>query len=125
MKNKDLKNKAEGDNVPSKQDEIAERRDQAFPGYPTYPASEDIMNQEEREELNIEEVTGSKKINNELARELGDSSADYEEENDLDVPGSELDDADEFNGDEDEENNYYSLGGDRHEDLEETNDDDI
>jgi hypothetical protein len=38
---------------------------------------------------------------------------------DLDIPGSELDDADEEIGEEDEENNYYSLGGDNHEDLEE------
>ena len=37
----------------------------------------------------------------------------------LDVPGAELDDADEKIGEEDEENNYYSLGGDRHDDLEE------
>jgi hypothetical protein len=33
---------------------------------------------------------------------------------DLDVPSAEL-------GDEDEENNYYSLGGDNHDDLEEDN----
>ena len=38
---------------------------------------------------------------------------------DLDVPGAELDDAAEDIGAEDEENNYYSLGGDRHENLEE------
>jgi len=38
---------------------------------------------------------------------------------DLDVPGSELDDAEENIGEEDEENNPYSIGGDRHEDLEE------
>jgi hypothetical protein len=37
----------------------------------------------------------------------------------LDVPGAELDDADEQIGEEDEENNYYSLGGDDHNDLEE------
>jgi hypothetical protein len=37
----------------------------------------------------------------------------------LDVPGSELDDAQEEVGSEDEENNSYSIGGDRHEDLEE------
>ena len=42
-----------------------------------------------------------------------------EEDIDLDIPGSELDDKDEALGEEDEENNYYSLGGDRHEDLEE------
>ncbi|HEU5145660.1 MAG TPA: hypothetical protein VFT90_03060 [Chryseosolibacter sp.] len=35
---------------------------------------------------------------------------------DLDVPGSELDDGNEEIGSEDEENNNYSLGGDRHED---------
>ncbi|MFZ6008896.1 MAG: hypothetical protein ACOYXT_01005, partial [Bacteroidota bacterium] len=37
---------------------------------------------------------------------------------DLDVPGAELDDLNELIGSEDEENNPYSLGGDRHEDLE-------
>lgn len=35
---------------------------------------------------------------------------------DLDVPGSELDDENEAIGSEDEENNSYSLGGDAHED---------
>jgi hypothetical protein len=44
---------------------------------------------------------------------------DVPNEDDLDVPGSDLDDADEELGEEDEENNYYSLGGDRHENLEE------
>jgi hypothetical protein len=38
---------------------------------------------------------------------------------DLDIPGSELDDAEEDVGSEDEENNSYSLGGDDHNDLEE------
>jgi hypothetical protein len=38
---------------------------------------------------------------------------------DLDVPGSELDDESEEIGSEDEENNYYSLGGDDKENLEE------
>ncbi len=37
---------------------------------------------------------------------------------DLDVPGRELDDAQERSGSEDEENNHYSLGSDRNEDLE-------
>ena len=37
----------------------------------------------------------------------------------LDVPGSEEDDANEKIGEEDEENNYYSLGGDAHDNLEE------
>jgi hypothetical protein len=39
---------------------------------------------------------------------------------DLDVPGSELDDESETVGSEDEENNSYSLGGDDHNDLEES-----
>jgi len=38
---------------------------------------------------------------------------------DLDIPGAELDDSNEAIGEEDEENNYYSLGGDNHDDLEE------
>jgi hypothetical protein len=38
---------------------------------------------------------------------------------DLDVPGSELDDDSESIGTEDEENNNYSLGSDKHEDLDE------
>jgi hypothetical protein len=38
---------------------------------------------------------------------------------DLDVPGSELDDELEEIGSEDEENNYYSLGSDDHNDLDE------
>jgi hypothetical protein len=38
---------------------------------------------------------------------------------DLDAPGAEIDDANEEIGEEDEENNYYSLGGDNHDDLEE------
>jgi hypothetical protein len=38
---------------------------------------------------------------------------------DLDVPGGDADDTNEAVGEEDEENNYYSLGGDAHENLEE------
>jgi hypothetical protein len=37
----------------------------------------------------------------------------------LDVPGSEADDVMERTGSEDEENNYYSIGGDNHDALEE------
>lgn len=42
---------------------------------------------------------------------------------DLDVPGSEADDEAESIGSEDEENNSYSLGGDRHEDAQDENPD--
>ena len=46
---------------------------------------------------------------------------DVNTDEDLDIPGSDLDDSNEEIGEEDEENNYYSLGGERHEDLEEDN----
>ena len=123
MKNKDVKNGPAENKNPESQDNIEEIRDKAFPGYPAYPASEDIMNKEDREELDVEKVTSSARINNEIAREEGEDPADYDEG--LDVPGAELDDDVESVGEEDEENNYYSLGGDRHEDLDEINEDDI
>jgi hypothetical protein len=96
--------------------------DEKFPGYPSHPASEDITYQGEQEDLDVERVTRSSKINNELSRESSVDPADFDEG--LDVPGAELDDDNEMIGEEDEENNYYSLGGDRHEDLEEDNDTD-
>ncbi|MEI9943334.1 MAG: hypothetical protein WDN26_03865 [Chitinophagaceae bacterium] len=83
--------------------------DEKFPGYPQYPASEDIYNKEEKEPLKEDE---------EFAKEE-QKKQDKIAGNDLDVPGSELDDKDEDIGEEDEENNYYSLGGDNHENLEE------
>jgi hypothetical protein len=131
-----------------------------FPGYPQYPASEDIMNKSgvEKVVLNDEvnmalqdkkiakkspvvKKSGKKKSNDvtqgelkligddELNNDMGDDEelkkrvypVDMSGE-DLDVPGSELDDANEDIGEEDEENNSYSIGGDRHEDLEEDKD---
>lgn len=56
------------------------------------------------------------------------SQLDFKKEiskEELNVPGAELDDEQEMIGSEDEENNYYSLGGDNHDDLEETNDEGI
>jgi hypothetical protein len=41
--------------------------------------------------------------------------------NDLDVPGADEDDEDELIGEEDEENNDYSLGGDNHDEIPEDN----
>jgi hypothetical protein len=43
-------------------------------------------------------------------------------DSDLDIPGADLDDDIEFIGSEDEENNYYSLGGDKSDDLEASSD---
>jgi hypothetical protein len=112
MKNKNLKT--------DKELSSAKENEEEFPGYPAYPASEDIMNQEEEEDLDVEKITGSSRLNNEIAREKGVDPADFDES--LDIPGAELDDNEEAIGEEDEENNFYSLGGERHEDLEENND---
>ena len=127
-----------------------------FPGYPLYPANEDIMNQGQRVEADLEnantahiiatdDVLGMKtkktkafkdsEVTKEDLEALGpkDLSMDMGDDedlkhrvypvnfssSDLDIPASELDDAAEAIGSEDEENNSYSLGGDNHEDLEE------
>jgi hypothetical protein len=79
-----------------------------LPGYPVYPESEDIYNNFlEEKDINPEEILSMKDIKYEFP---GDH---------LDIPGSELDDAMENIGSEDEENNYYSLGGDDHDNLDE------
>ena len=177
-----------------------EHIDEDFPGYPHYPAKDDIMNPQnhtERVEAGVENLThdqlqenGKKKVmptpqgqttndTAELEDEkenkddlgivmgteadvteedlmiLGDKDRDFDMDedeeifsdgsasafgateetvgdldsqdlrseldrtgDDLDVPGSEDDDADEDLGEEDEENNYYSLGGDRKDNIE-------
>ncbi len=92
------------------------------PGYPLYPADEDIYNQSQKEEnINPEEISVLKDTG-EKDRVGTDNELDFDDDisgDDLDVPGSELDDEQESIGNEDEENNYYSLGGDNHNDLEE------
>ena len=114
---KNNQNKPEKKDLPQapSMKEQEEKRDKTFPGYPTYPASEDIMNQGEQEDLDVENVTRNVQLNNELAKNKEDLP---EEERKLDIPGAELDNEGEDIGEEDEENNFYSLGGDRHEDLE-------
>jgi hypothetical protein len=74
----------------------------------SYPPEEDIFRKSTRK-VNIEPEDPVLKI-------MGDHNRN---EGELDVPGSELDDADEAIGSEDEENNYYSLGGDIHDELDE------
>jgi len=96
--------------------------DKAFPGYPIYPPSEDIYNKS-REVVDIApENFAEIKEPNEPSQ--GPNERDFDTDmdgSDLDVPGAELDDEQENIGSEDEENNYYSLGGDNHNDLEEDN----
>lgn len=83
---------------PGRKDKNVPASDQV-PGYPAYPASEDVYSKEKKEHYD----------------ETEDSSLDAG----LDVPGSELDDANELIGEEDEENNYYSLKDGDDIDLEE------
>jgi hypothetical protein len=94
----------------------------AQPGYPSYPAKEDIFSKSREEGgVNPEDIS-KKKVPNEDVKAGKNNEKSFEEDEsggDLDVPGSELDDAEESVGREDEENNFYSLGGDNHNDLDE------
>jgi hypothetical protein len=91
-------------------------------GYPEYPKSEDIYNQYNEEiELNPDDITGVKTLNEVMGTNNEKDFNDDMSGSDLDIPGSELDDDQENIGSEDEENNYYSLGSDDHNDLDEDN----
>lgn len=83
-------------------------REVPLPGYPVYPPNEDIYNQDKEEADTDPE---------QLSKIKGGITFD-----ELEVPGSELDDSQEAIGSEDEENNYYSVGGDDHDRLEEDTD---
>lgn len=155
-----------------------EKIDQDFPGYPHYPAKDDILNPEnavKRVDVDVENLTRSHNITSDhiqgiegtpeikedftqvnedeaddiemvpgteadvtsedlliLGPRDGDMDMDEDEElrargwqprtgKDLDVPDADLD-GDEVTGQEDEENSYYSLGGDEMEKLEENDD---
>lgn len=145
--------------------------DQDLPGYPHYPAEDDILNPqngmrkvnsdveglanstrlssraasdrpddddnnrtEESDSLGIVSGTDADVTEEDLAA-LGDRDEDMDQgddelmhanarvdevetEDDLDIPGQETE-RDDAMGQGDEENDYYSLGGDRHESLEE------
>lgn len=73
-----------------------------------YPASEDIYTNEDKlEDIDPEGISGERTIipdnNNNEWKQNSDKLG-----NDLDIPGSELDDQQEEIGSEDEENNFYS-----------------
>ncbi len=100
--------------------ENTKKEEKKLPGYPSYPSSDDIFNQFiEEGDIDPEDIT-KKKAPNEVAGTRNEK--DFTETvtgSDLDIPGAGLDDAMEDIGSEDEENNYYSLGGDNHDDLDE------
>jgi hypothetical protein len=157
-----------------------EKIDQDFPGYPHYPAKDDILNPENstgRVEIDVENLTRSNTISpNHIKNIVGapelqedftqvpeeegedleivpgteadvtpedlqllgprDADMDMDEDEelrsrgweprtgrDLDVPDAELEGSEsDAMGQEDEENSYYSLGGDERENLRESND---
>lgn len=81
-----------------------------LPGYPSNPPSEDIFTRFDKEEdVNIENPFDE---NEPPVRAVDEYTDDLLMGADLDVPGSDLDDDMEIIGNEDEENNYYSLGSD-------------
>ena len=80
------------------------------------------MDMNEDEQIENNGSAGAFEATEETVSDLDDSDLADELErtgDDLDVPGEELDDANERIGEEDEENNYYSLGGDEMDNLEE------
>jgi hypothetical protein len=91
-------------------------------GYPLYPETEDIYGKCHKERwINPEDPTKTKELFD-IIKTGVNNEKDFIDDvsgSDLDIPGSELDDELELIGSEDEENNYYSLGGDNHNDLEE------
>ncbi|MBK5243936.1 MAG: hypothetical protein JJE18_02735 [Eubacteriaceae bacterium] len=109
--------------VQSKENTPAQDRDEAgnnaFPGYPHYPASDDIYNTEKEVELNPEDLSKTKGQEDRPGKRNEKDFCEDMTGEDLDVPGSKADETEGNSGSEDEENNYYSLGGDDHNDLEE------
>jgi hypothetical protein len=116
-KNQVFKMKKLNDKLKQSDNQSDKKDKSSLPGYPKNPDSEDIYaNFQEEEEINPEDTSNSKEPNsNNTSRRK--SLDDLQSEKDLDIPGSELDDQQENIGSEDEENNYYSLGGDDHLDL--------
>ncbi len=108
--------------TPPSKNTTATNDDKKFPSYPHYPPSEDIYRQyKEETEIDPEDIAKIKPSNaNDGKRNEKDFYEDHSGD-DLDIPGAELDDAQEEIGSEDEENNGYSIGGDNHNDLEEDN----
>jgi hypothetical protein len=89
-------------------------------GYPIYPASEDIYSKfKEEKDINPEDISKTKESNDHNKTFNRNDFNDDLSGSDLDIPGAELDDNQGNMGSEDEENNYYSLGGDDHNGLEE------
>src|ERR1035437_8157405 len=115
-----MKQKDNNANLSNTQEKNMEKKN--LSGYPIYPAKEDIYSKwKEEKNINPEDISKNKDSNKN--EKIGDrNEKDFNDDvsgSDLDIPGSELDDQQEIIGSEDEENNYYSLGGDGQNNLEE------
>jgi hypothetical protein len=91
-------------------------------GYPPYPPEEDIYDKYQKDRKIDPEDPSNTKVPVVNYKTGKNNEKDFDDDisgSDLDVPGSELDNELEIIGSEDEENNYYSLGCDDHNDLEE------
>jgi hypothetical protein len=112
-----MKNNKNITNLPFQPNAIVENEQSE--GYPVYPESEDIYNRFKKEKrIDPEDITKSK----ELVIVRKENEEDFSEDVsaiDLDIPEFESDEIEEVAGLEDEENSYFSLGGDDHIDLEE------
>ncbi|MGB8357590.1 MAG: hypothetical protein WCD55_03150 [Bacteroidales bacterium] len=108
---------------PTKQAPDKDKEDN-LPEYPVYPASEDIYNNFKKDKnIDPEDISNAKKPDNSNSSLTGvEKEPNDAPGSNLDIPGSELDDEQENIGNEDEENNYYSIGGDDHNDLDEDKD---
>jgi hypothetical protein len=95
--------------------------DDSLPASLQYSAKDDIYSKGKKvENINPDDNSVIKDINE---KDSVMNEKDFEDDltgEDLDIPGAELDDSNEDIGEEDEENNYYSLGGDNHDDLDES-----
>ncbi len=112
-----MKNQSSKTKPPVRQANKEAKKD--LPGYPLYPAGEDIFRKSKEEgNINPEDISRTKALNenNDAGKNNEKDFIEDKSGSDLDVPGSELDDKQEEIGSEDEENNYYSLGGDDHDD---------
>jgi hypothetical protein len=91
-------------------------------GYPSYPEGEDVYNKLKKEGTIEPDDVSQKKAAVENEEEYSELEIPKTlDGHDIDVPGSELDDEQENIGNEDEENNFYSLGSDEQNDIEEEN----
>jgi hypothetical protein len=76
-----------------------------------YPATEDIFVRVDQEKgVDLDSISNKKEVENRAEIWNENTLPTKGIGSDLDVPGSELDDAQEQIGSEDEENNFYSQG---------------